>query len=310
MALLWPAAAALLPGLWSYGSKKRMIWTGLALLLLPVLVIILGVLILGAFLMTWRSVVWQACGLCFVTGCAMLLVWAGAWLWREVAAGRWHPVAVWLCRIVGIAGIGFACVVSTMFASFLALLLADFDHTEERDGQKVVTQYEWDNYNYYAYYGPLIRGTELLAGSWDLHVREVEEQEALVRARLARELGLKTTSSFVVYANEDTHGGFHNDGETYIQLWFTLNISPLIEDDPAWSPLPLPEELAALARLCHDENGGSRIPVPENGYYWFQDRQAEDIRDYSGTMSRYSYNFALAVYDTDTGRLYFWKLDT
>ena len=303
--LLWPAFAALLPGLWSYGHKKRMIWTGLALLLLPVLVIILGILILGAFHMTWRSVVWQACGMCFVTGCAMLLVWAGAWSWREVAAGRWHPVAVWLCRGVGIAGIGFACIVSTMFASFLALLAADFDHTEERDGQKVVTQYTWDNCNYYDYYGPLVRGTELLAGSWDLHVQEVDEQSELVRAKLAGELGLKTASEFVVYDNEDTHGGFHGDGETYIQLWFSLDITPLIEADPAWLPLPLPEELAALARL-----GTSHVPAAENGYYWFQDRQARDIRDYSETLSRYSYNFTLAVYDTETRRLYFWKLDT
>lgn len=176
MVLLWPALAAILPGLWSYGQKKRMTWTALALLLLPVLVIVLGILILGAFHMTWRSVVWQVCGMCFVTGCAMLLVWAGAWVWREIPAGRWHPLAVWLCRGVSTVGIGLLCLVFTMFSSFLALAFADVDYTEERDGQKVVTQYEWDNCNYYACYGPLVRGTKLLAGSWDLHVQTVEEQ--------------------------------------------------------------------------------------------------------------------------------------
>lgn len=42
MEYLWPALAAFLPGVWSCGHKKRMTWTALILLLLPVLVIILG----------------------------------------------------------------------------------------------------------------------------------------------------------------------------------------------------------------------------------------------------------------------------
>lgn len=300
--LLWPAAAALLPGLWSYGHKKRMVWTGLALLLLPVLVIVLGLPALGAFGLTWRSVVWRDCGMCFVTGCAMLLVWAVAWLWREAAAGHWHRLAVWLCRIAGTAGIGAGCLVSTMFASFLVLFIADLDHTQEQNGRKVVAQYLWmDGCNYYDYYGPLVRGTELLEGSWDLHVQEVEAEQARVLTQLSRKLGLEVTSRFVVEANEETHGGFHNDGETFIQLWFTLNLTPKLEAAPGWSPLPLPEELAALAKLCRDEDGVPRIPGAENGYYWFQDRQPQD----GG-----AYNITLAVYDTDSGRFYFWVLDT
>ena len=305
--LLWPALAAILPGVWSYGHKKRMIWTALALLLLPVLVIILGLLVLGAFEMTWRSVVWRYCGMCFVTGCAMLLVWAGVLLWREVGAGNWRPAAVWLCRVVGVAGIGVGCAVSTLFASFVVFFVADFDCTQERDGQTVVAQYiDMDGYNYYACYGPLVRGAELLPGSWDLHVQAVKEQEERIREQLSKELGLDVSSSFVVHSNEETHGGFHNDGETYLQVWFGLDITPKIEAAQDWTALPLPEELAALAELSSE----LRIPAVQNGFYWFRDRQSLDSRDYSETRGRGSYNFTLAVYDVDAKILYYWVLDT
>ena len=167
--LLWPALAAVVLGLWSYGHKKRMIWTALALLLLPVLGIVLGVLILGAFGLAWRAVVWKYCGLCFVAGGHMaVFVWTGAWLWREVAAGHWHPVAVWLCKGVSVAVLGVVCVLSTMFSSFVVLWMADLDHTDERDGQTVVTQYLWmDGCNYYAYHGPLVRGAGPMLVDWD-----------------------------------------------------------------------------------------------------------------------------------------------
>lgn len=166
MEYLWPALAAFLPGVWSCGHKKRMTWTALILLLLPVLVIILGMMALGEWGMTWRSVVWRACGMCFLTGCDLLAVWAAVWLWREAAAGRWHPVAVWLCRGVGIAGIGVGCAFFTLFAALIVLFAADTDYTTELDGQTVVAQYEYkQGENYYAYCGPLVRGAELLEGS-------------------------------------------------------------------------------------------------------------------------------------------------
>ena len=169
MELLCPALAAVLPGLWSWGHRKRMMWAALVLMVLPVLVTLPGSMLLGAAGLTWRSAVRRVCGMSFVTGCAMLFVWAGAWFWRQVPAGRWHISAGWLCRSAGVAVIGFLCLVFTMFSSFLALCAADADFTEARTGQTVVTQYLWhDGCNYYAYYGPLICGTELLEDSTDL----------------------------------------------------------------------------------------------------------------------------------------------
>lgn len=167
--LFSPILIALPPGLWSFGHTKRMFWTLAVLLLGPVLAIIPGGMILGKFSLAWRCVVWRWCGLCLLAGIAELFVWGAAYLWKEVPAERWHRLAVWLSRAGILAVIGAMCAAFTVFSSFIVLFCADLDHTKELDGEKVVAQYLWhDGYNYYAYHGPLLRGTELLAGSADL----------------------------------------------------------------------------------------------------------------------------------------------
>ena len=167
--LFSPVLIALPPGLWSFGHMKRMFWTLMILLLGPVLVIIPGGIIVGEFGMMWRSVVWQWCGLCFLAGIVELFVWFGAYLWKEVPVGRWHWLAVWLCRGMIFAVVGFMCAAFTVFSAFFVLFCADFDYDTELDGETVVAQYLWhDGCNYYAYHGPLLRGVELLEGSADL----------------------------------------------------------------------------------------------------------------------------------------------
>lgn len=157
-----PILIALLPGIWSFGHTKRMFWTLMALLLLPVVVIVPGSMLLGTFGMAWRCVVWRWSGLCFLAGIVELFVWAVGYLWREIPV-QWHPLAVWLCRILSLAVVGAVCVAFTLFSSLLVLFMADIDVTQQRNGQTVVAQYEYMREDwYYAYYGPLIRGAEPL----------------------------------------------------------------------------------------------------------------------------------------------------
>lgn len=166
--LISPILIALLPGIWSFGHTKRMFWTLMALLLLPVLVIVLGVLILGEFHMAWRCVVWRWCGLCFLAGVAELFVWAVGYLWRDIP-GRWPPLAAWLCKLASLAVIGAACALFILPSSLLVVFMADIDVAQEQDGRVVVAQYEYmEEARYYAYYGPLVRGIELLEGSTNL----------------------------------------------------------------------------------------------------------------------------------------------
>lgn len=166
--LFSPILIALPPGLWSFGHTKRMFWTFMALLLGPVMVIVPGGMVLGKFGLAWRCVVWRWCGLCLVAGIAECFVWGAACLWKEIPAERWRWLAVWLSRTAILAIIGAMCAAFTVFSSLFVLFCADSDYVKELEGEKVVVQYiPSDNYNYYAYYGPLLRGAKPLAGSAD-----------------------------------------------------------------------------------------------------------------------------------------------
>ena len=56
----------------------------------------------------------------------------------------------------------------------------------------------------------------------------------------------------------------------------------------------------------NDNNGNPLFPEVENGYYLLIDRQndAQDILD------RHSFNFTVAVFDSDENTLHYGKLDT
>ena len=56
----------------------------------------------------------------------------------------------------------------------------------------------------------------------------------------------------------------------------------------------------------------AHIPKITNGYYMFKDRHSEskDLADDSELLNRYSYNFSIAVYDSDADRVYFFDFDT
>ena len=164
--MISPILMAVLPGLWSFGKIRRMFWTLMALLLLPVLLMIPGSLLLGAFGLAWRCAAVRWSGLCFLAGIDVLFLWVVGYLWREIPADRWNILPVWLCRLAAAAVIGAACFFFTLFSAFWVLFLADMDHTMELDGERVVVQFLWnDGCNYYDCYGPLLRGTELLEGS-------------------------------------------------------------------------------------------------------------------------------------------------
>jgi len=64
---------------------------------------------------------------------------------------------------------------------------------------------------------------------------------------------------------------------------------------------------------CHIVGDGTpAIPEVDNGYYYFRDRhyQSTDPTDDSGVLGRASYNFTIAIYDTDSKILYYMELDT
>ena len=124
-------------------------------------------------------------------------------------------------------------------------------------------------------------------------------------------------SNGAVLQNVDTHSGFRNDGLYALTLEFGgaygADAAIQIAANDQWRPLPMTDPLREAAEtLLLGEDGERYIPEVETGYYFFLDRhsQATTPDDDSDLFSRSSFNFTLAVYDTQTNRLYYCVLDT
>ena len=119
----------------------------------------------------------------------------------------------------------------------------------------------------------------------------------------------------------ETHGAFHGDGTTFYSMEI-INDDTIEEIKSEWKELPLKENLTALIYGLEDESssigpyisedGEALFPNVENGYYYFFDRhdESEDHFDDVNVLSRHSFNFVIAIFDTDTNRLYYTKFDT
>lgn len=128
-------------------------------------------------------------------------------------------------------------------------------------------------------------------------------------------LGLDLSCGTVAL-EEDTHGGFHGDGCAFTVMTFDAEDRKALEADmngDCWHALPMTENVARAAQsLATGEDGKSLFPEITQGYYYFRDRhsQSTDPGDDSGLFSRASWNFTMAVYDSETGTLYYFALDT
>lgn len=123
---------------------------------------------------------------------------------------------------------------------------------------------------------------------------------------LKRQLGLDIGDCAVIL-DHDTHGGFHGDGSYLLIVDCTEHQDSLLEQTESWSPLPLPDELA------HQTEQIPQFPQTlSQGRWYFIDRhsEADDPSDYTRLSGRYSYNYTLAVYDTQQQLLYYYELDT
>lgn len=137
-----------------------------------------------------------------------------------------------------------------------------------------------------------------------------------LKGEAAEALGVNLTDGHAV-EEEDTHGGFHGDGDTTLILTFTEENRTALEEEIAeadgWKALPLTEN---LERVVYEGYFGELFEdVPRDltdGWYFFMDRhsEAEDPRDDSGLFGRGSYNFTLAIYDRSRGILYYYEMDT
>ena len=146
---------------------------------------------------------------------------------------------------------------------------------------------------------------------------------ATIQQELTRTLGINVQGGREIESH-DTHGGFHGDGLMFTALEFADDTAAVQASASSnWQPLPLSPTLTALAYgsdsgpirsgpYLTDSNGKSVLPAIQNGYYFFLDRhsQSKDPHDETQVLSRHSFNFTLALYDTDTNILYYIEFDT
>lgn len=112
----------------------------------------------------------------------------------------------------------------------------------------------------------------------------------------------------------DTHGGFHGDGATWVSVGFTSGKNPTeqIKNNPDWKPLPLDEVAEVLAhdlKIQLGDGEATLMPEVENGYYIVIDRHSQKNEN-DDILGRASYNFTMAIYDTDANILYYCEFDT
>ncbi|MBQ2901392.1 MAG: hypothetical protein IJE49_06040 [Agathobacter sp.] len=123
---------------------------------------------------------------------------------------------------------------------------------------------------------------------------------------------------FIVVDEADSHGGFHGDGSYYLILDCSENKEKALENVKGWKELPLSSNLQLM--MYGDESGAygynlaevAKIPEITNGYYYFCDRhsQSSDANDDTNVLNRASFNFIIAIYDSDTGKMYYFEFDT
>lgn len=118
-------------------------------------------------------------------------------------------------------------------------------------------------------------------------------------------------SGGTVLSEEDSHGGFHGDGFSLCVMQFEDGtVGAALSEHAQWKPLPLSPNLQTFVYQPYDSE--ISIPAISRGYYYFYDRHAEsrDHQDDTALLRRASFNFTLALYDTDEERLYLLEYDT
>ncbi len=135
-------------------------------------------------------------------------------------------------------------------------------------------------------------------------------------------------SSAELISKYDSHGGFHGDGTSFYELRFrdTSQVTNISGSDD-WNEFPLSDNAASLiwglqteyedaSPLVTKDNDWDNplFPKVEHGYWFFLDRHsyATDPKDDSHVLdsSRPSFNFTVAIYDTDSNTLYYSEFDT
>lgn len=126
-------------------------------------------------------------------------------------------------------------------------------------------------------------------------------------AEISHTLGAEIKDG-VLLEHQDTHGGFHGDGSTFVKIRGKVTIP----DSRFWHDLPAPEEIIHTLSLRGNTAPEYSAAAVKNGKWFFLDRhtQSMDPASFSSIHQRGSWNFTLAVWDETTETLTYFEFDT
>lgn len=144
-----------------------------------------------------------------------------------------------------------------------------------------------------------------------------------INKRMSKSLGIDIPGNIII-DYEDTHGGFHGDGETTAIIQFDKsiaeNVRSEIEKNMDWNSLPLRENHDILMYggvkegVHYSYNFAEILNMPriENGYWFYEDRRPESglSREDRNLFPKNSFSFTIGIYDLDTDTLYYLEDDT
>jgi hypothetical protein len=139
-----------------------------------------------------------------------------------------------------------------------------------------------------------------------------------------RYIGMNLPDNSIILKKDDSHSGFHGDGEFYSEVQLTENgVKEFVQSankTGVWHSYPLPKDIEVL--LYGGEYMGvgygigkksKSIPKDiQHGIYYIKDRLAERNPSMENTniLSRGAYGVTISILDFDTKKLYIYELDT
>lgn len=141
-------------------------WAALLLMLPMVLVLLSGQTVLAQWGLAWRSTVKTPCAVGYACGFWLTMIQLGAAMWRR--ADRWERFAV-AGRCAAIAATVLLCTYVSWWVLFCSLFWAGGDRDVVIHGERMVEEQIWMDWDYYAYHGSVVRGSERIYSSWELY---------------------------------------------------------------------------------------------------------------------------------------------
>ena len=145
------------------------------------------------------------------------------------------------------------------------------------------------------------------------YVNETPEAKRAVLGYVSRKTGINVSDGEIIFGFDD-HGGFHGDGELYLEIQTPYSLDNELIGNPLWKSAPIPEKIKNIiepvtkdfiySHVNPEESYDDSCVFPDikNGWYCFIDRRPEHTDEFM--------NYSFALYDPQTKTIYYLEEDS